>query len=474
MASWIRWQVEIPAPNPVFLLEGRPMDIIKGDTKKLYFRYLGSAFGSALISSLYSLVDMIAVGQYHGSSGSAALAVVAPIWNVIYSLGLLTGMGGAILFSKIKGDSSSKENPNSFFTTSIILTAIFSAIVLILLWVLEDQILILFGSSESLLPLCESYLYYVRFAVPVFLFNQMLAAFLRNDKDPALATGAILFGGVFNVAGDYLLVFTANLGIMGAGIATVACNVASLLVMLTHFLKKKNTLRLAKPTNFLIKSKDILVCGFPAFFTDTAMGILTVVYNRQIGKYFDEDHLAVYGVIINISTFVQCCAYGVGQAAQPLLSENYGAKKSKRVKSFLFYSLMTILVITVLWVVGVMCFPNSIVSLLMKPNEHVLEIAPSMIRIYALAFIFLPFNVFSTYFFQATMKPLSSFLVSFLRGLAISVPLLFLLPLIKDSLLFYVIPITELLVFALALTLMIVGIKKMPKEETEPVNKASV
>lgn len=67
------------------------MDFLTSKIKPMYFKYLTAAFGSALISSIYGVVDMAMVGQYQGPSGTAALAVVAPIWNIIYSLGLLMG-----------------------------------------------------------------------------------------------------------------------------------------------------------------------------------------------------------------------------------------------------------------------------------------------------------------------------------------------------------------------------------------------
>lgn len=75
------------------------MDILNGKVSSLYFKYLSAAFGSALISSIYGIVDMAMVGQYQGPDGTAALAVVAPVWNVIYSLGLLMGIGSSVIFS---------------------------------------------------------------------------------------------------------------------------------------------------------------------------------------------------------------------------------------------------------------------------------------------------------------------------------------------------------------------------------------
>jgi putative MATE family efflux protein len=465
--------VKDPQSNPVFLLfGGKPMDLIKDKPSRLYGRFLTASFGSALISSLYSVVDMACVGQYGGSSASAAMAVVAPMWNIIYSLGLWVGMGGAVLYSKLKGETDKKDDPNSFFTLSLILCAILSLLAWVLLFFFEEPVLRLFGATDALLPLAENYLYSIRFTVPIFLFNQVLAAFLRNDDDPALATGAIVFGGLFNVAGDYLLVFTANMGMEGAGIATVACNAVSLLVMLAHFFKKKNTLRLVPIKNWASKSGSLLISGFPSFFTDAAMGIITIVFNSQINRYFDEDTLAVYGVIININTFVQCCAYGVGQGVQPLLSINYGAKEGDRLKKFLRYGLITILIITAIWYSAVMIAPNGFINLFMKSNEHVLAIAPSIIRSYATGFIFLPFNVFSTYVFLSLVKPISSFIVSALRGLLLSLPLLLLLPLINPSLLFWAMPLSEILTFIYAGITMILSIKKMPSQKSVTPAKA--
>ena len=103
------------------------MDLINDKIKNIFFKYLFLSFGSALITSIYSIVDMMMVGQYHGYNGTAALAVVAPVWNIIYSLGLLTGIGGSVLYAnrKAKCDLSC----NQYFTSSIIFSIILSIIV---------------------------------------------------------------------------------------------------------------------------------------------------------------------------------------------------------------------------------------------------------------------------------------------------------------------------------------------------------
>lgn len=432
------------------------MDIIKDNPLKLYLRYLFFSFGSALISSLYSVVDMMMVGQYEGESGSAATAIVAPIWNIIYSLGLLTGMGSAIFWAKAKGEGKNSNELNQIFSVGMGLTLVISLVVWILLIVFERQILIMFGATEALIPLAEKYLVSIKFTVPIFLFNQILAAFLRNDNDPSLATVGIICGGLFNVLGDYLFVFTFNLGIEGAGIATVLCNVVSLIIMCLHFFKKKNTLKLVKPQEIFKKSKSIFFNGFSSFFVDTSMGILTIVFNNQILSYFNENALAVYGVIININTFVQCCAYGVGKASQPLISMNFGANNKDRVNKIYKYGVVTIIIISAIWLSSVLISPNGFINLFMNANSEVLSIAPSIMRAYCLVFIFLPFNVFSVYYFQSILKPLFAFIVSALRGLVISVPLLFILPKINSFSIWYAMLITEAIVFIMIVAYMLI------------------
>lgn len=399
---------------------------------------------------------MAMVGQYQGPNGTAALAVVSPIWNIIYSLGLLMGIGGSVLFSTLRGESEqNRKRSNEYFTAALIGTAILAVIAWIAVIFFDRELLMLFGAEETLLPLARRYLLPVKFAVPSFLLTQLMAAFLRNDGNPGLATKAVLFGGVFNVFGDWFFVFALEMGVMGAGLATVMGSVFSLLIMLTHFFSKRNTLRLERPTKLFSMLKSISVSGFSTFFIDVAMGILTMLFNRQILKYLGTDALSVYGIIINISTFVQCCAYSIGQATQPIISTNFGAHQGKRIREILKYALATAAVFGLIWTALAEFAPNLFVRIFMTPTENILKIAPAIIRRYGISFLLLPLNIFSTYYFQALMKPSVSFIVSVSRGAVISGILIYLLPLIggADSI-WFAMPITELIVAIYAAIIM--------------------
>lgn len=444
------------------------MNFLTSKIRPMYFKYLAAAFGSALISSIYGVVDMAMVGQYQGADGTAALAVVSPVWNIIYSLGLLMGIGGSVVFSNLRGKSEENhKKSNEYFTAALIGVAALAVITWVIVIFFDRELLLLFGAEETLLPLARRYIFPVKFVVPSFLFTQLMAAFLRNDGNPALATRAVLFGGFFNVFGDYFFVFAMDMGITGAGLATAMGSVFSLLIMLTHFRSKKNTLKLKKPENLFFMLKTISITGFSTFFIDVAMGILTMLFNRQILKYLGTEALSVYGIIINISTFVQCCAYSIGQASQPIISTNLGAGKGERISQILKYALGTAAVFGLIWTALAEFAPTLFVNIFMTPTENILAIAPNIIRSYGISFILLPLNIFSTYYFQALMKPATSFVVSVSRGALISGIFIYLLPVIAGAdAIWFSMPLTELIVTVYVIAMIIKYTKQLPKERT--------
>ena len=424
------------------------MDLLNGKIKPTYFKYLSAAFGSAMITSIYSIVDMAMVGQYQGPDGTAALAVVAPVWNIIYSLGLLMGIGGSVIFSAQRGSQTkSNGSENQYFTAAVIGSVVLSLLAWIGIVLFEEPILIFFGADASLLELARTYMVPVKWVFPLFLYNQMLAAFLRNDSNPGLAMAGVLSGGIFNIFGDYFFVFTCDWGIFGAGLATAIGSAISFIVMMTHFVSKRNTLRLVRPHRLAERLKNISITGFSTFFIDVAMGILTVLFNRQIMKYLGGNALSIYGPIINVSTFVQCCAYSVGQAAQPIISTNFGAGKTARIRETLHLALGTCAFFGVFWTALSLAVPNLYTRIFMNPTAEILAMAPAIIRAYAISFLLLPFNIFSTYYFQAIMRPKAAFIVSVSRGLIISGALILVLPILAGpSAIWFTMPITELLV----------------------------
>lgn len=429
---------------------------------KTFLKYLASGIGSAVMVSVYSIVDCIMVGQYEGPDGMAALAVITPIWTVIISLGLLFGIGGSVIFAKLRGEGDVRSS-NEVFTVALIVSAITAAIAWAAIAFGSESILRIAGASESILPLAESYLKWLKFVVPLFTMGQVFAAFLRNDGAPSLAMIATVSGGLFNIVGDYLLVFTADMGIEGAGLSTGIGQALAFCIMCTHFFSKRNTLRLVRPHAFFAKTAKIFSTGFPSFIVDIAVGLLSIVFNNQIMKYLGETALAVYGVIININLVAQYVSYGVGQAIQPLVSRAYGAGDPDVIRKTTLYGAISAGVVAAVFLTLCEAIPMPIVHMFMSDvTPEIANTAPNAVRIYSLSYLLLPLNVFVTYYLQSVMRSRASFAISLLRGFVLSSLFAFAFPeLLGAQSLWWATFASETLTFAVSATLFVVYTKKL-------------
>lgn len=424
------------------------MDLLKSDIKPMYLRYLAAASGSAVVASVFGVVDAMMVGQYHGPAGNAALAVFNPIWSIVFCLGLLAGIGSSVLFASSRGRGD-ERSAQEYFTLSVLWGVLFSTVAVAGIGLYQEQLFRFFGADDELLALAKRYLKPILFAIPCCVFSNILSAALRNDGNPGLATKAVIAGGIFNMIGDYYLVFVRDMGISGAGLATALAQFVTIGIMLLHFVGRKNTLRIVRPTCCLRKMGAIAVNGFSTAISDLALGIIGILFNRQIMRYLGTDALAVYGIITQVTAFVQCMAYGIGQAAQPIISQNYGAGNFGRIRQCLKYALYTSAAFGIFWTLAMLLMPTPLVYLFMTPTPQVLSIAPGILRAYGSSFVLLPFNIFVTYYFQAMMKPQLSLAASVARSIVVSGAMILLLPLIAgaDSL-WYAMLITEILVAA--------------------------
>lgn len=289
------------------------MDLLKSKIRPMYFKYLAAASGSAMVASVFGMIDAMMVGKYHGPSGNAALAVFNPLWSIIYCLGLLAGIGGSVLFAASRGKGDEK-NAQQYFALSVFYGITLSVAAMISIGLFNESLFRFFGADDELLILARLYLKPIFFAIPCCVFSNILSAYLRNDNNPSLATKAVIIGGIFNCFGDYICVFVFDMGILGAGLATAIGQYIAIFIMLSHFVSKKNTLQFVKPTKVLRKIGNISVTGFSTAINDLAMGIIGILFNRQIRMYLNSDALAVYGVITQVTAFAQCLAYGAGQA----------------------------------------------------------------------------------------------------------------------------------------------------------------
>lgn len=404
------------------------MDYLTSSTKTLYRKYLTASLGSALVITIYSFVDTIAVGQSEGPAGTAAMAVITPIFGILVFFGILFGIGGSVLMNNAKGEGN-EEKGNAYFTTALILVVGFTVVTWVLFARFSKPILFFFGATQGTLPLVMRYVQWLIRCWPIFIFSTFIGAFVRNDNAPGLVMAGVISGGCFNIFGDWFFVFPLGMGMEGAAIATVLGTTLQCLIICSHLFRRCCGLKLAKPFRMGKAIRKIFVIGIGASLLDLGTVVLSTIINNQILRYGSEVELAIYGVMTTIAALVQAMYCGVGQAIQPLVSANFGGRQYGRVRQFLKMSVVTVLIMGVLFTVLAEGLPVPIVQLFMDATPEVLAAAPSSMRLYSLLYLFLGFTVLSTYYLQSVMRDRASMAIGILRSLVVSGLLLCLLPL---------------------------------------------
>ena len=178
-------------------------------------------------------------------------------------------------------------------------------------------------------------------------------------------------------------------------------------------------------------SKKIISCGFAFWIAQMAMGLISLVYNSQLGKYGGDTAISVYAVVASIMTFVIMPASGISQGIQPIVGNNYGAGKYRRVMSTLYQaSAFSVGITCVIWLL-VLFFPKAIL-MAFGASEEMLELGVSGLRINFCITPILGFVMLVTTFFQSLTKPIPSILITFLRQIFFLIPFIYLFPMIWD------------------------------------------
>lgn len=393
------------------------MNLLHGNIKKLYFTFLLSALGSTIISSIYSMVDMICVGRYAGPIGSAAIACVNPFWTIMFAPGVLLGMGGAVMMSNRRG-SNNGDSADKYFTLATSLSVIIAVIVFAVIFFFPEPLLIFFGAEGEILKACLEYTKPVAFAAPTFTVCACISTFIRNDGEVILPTVATIAGGVVNIFGDIFFVFDfgLGLGVFGAGLATTIGQIISFLILCSYFLRKKCRLKFTRPDRILDRLSKIFTVGLSAFVVEVSFGVVTVVFNKIITKNFSPDHLAVYGTVSSVLFTLQCVLMTFGAALQPIVSANFGAKNEKRIRGVLNLALITSLATGVIFMIFTQAFPTQILKMCMDTNENVLIIGPPILRKYMSAILVSGISIVASHYLQSILKRTMSATVSILRA----------------------------------------------------------
>lgn len=428
------------------------MDLLKDNLRKLYLRFLIPSLGSAMVMSIYTLTDAIVIGKGVGADALAALSITTPLLCILMSMGILFGVGGSVQMSVCRG-TGSYEKADRFFTLSFFTLAFIS----VMLWLVYgfniSALLRVMGANDVLYPYAMAYMKYINIFLPVAVFSNYFAIFVRADGDPNRAMCGVLLGGAANIVLDVVFVFPLQMGIGGAALASVIGMVIQVVVGISHFFSRKNELKFIKPKHVFSSIGQIISNGIPSFFNEFANGFIVFLFNIQILKYCGDTALSVYSVISNCVILFNSLFTGVGQSIQPVIATNYGAGKWDRIKKVRNMAFVTIIFMGFLFSISGILFPTVVCSIFMKLDEGMKEIAQKGVRMYFVVFLPMGVNLLSSYYLQSILCVKKSLCISLLRNVILSGMAIIVFPLIFDgNSLWLVMPVVETIVVLLSLT----------------------
>ncbi|WP_422661208.1 MATE family efflux transporter [Paenibacillus sp. EC2-1] len=408
-------------------LDQTSIDLRTKDTKKLYFSYLVPSILGMMLMAINILVDGIFVSNGIGPEALAGINIAVPIFSILLSISLWIGMGGATLYSIALGENK-PEKARSIFTQSFFLAIfIVGSLIIIGLWK-QREIAYLFGASDEIFPYVRDYLSVILTFGIIYVMENILSIFIRNDGNPKLAMLGLGITAILNIVFNYIFIFIWDMGVSGAAYGTILSTAIGFVVLLSHFVRKKSILKFTALRFRGSTILEILQIGLPSFIVEASIAVTVIAYNITFMHFVGEIGVTSYAVINYVHSVFIMLFIGVGAALQPLVSFHHGAKLYGRLQQFVRLGLVTgillgIAILLIGWFEG-----ETIIALFGVTSEQVMIYTKQGITLFFIGYIFLGFNLVYAECFQAIEKIKLSSAIILMRSLILFLPLLWILP----------------------------------------------
>ncbi|MEN8078273.1 MATE family efflux transporter [Clostridioides difficile] len=382
--------------------------------KKEFFKYAIPSALAMFISSLYTVIDGIFVGQGVGDSALAAVNIVLPFTVLLFGLASMFAIGGGALVSKNIG-AGNVEKAINIFRQVFKSLMIFSLIISIICVVFTKEIVTILGATDILKPLAVDYLrFYAIFCIPN-LIGIVLNSFVRNDGRPKLAMISTISGAITNIILDYLFIFHFGMGIKGAAIATGLGQIVTVSMLLPHFLMKKGYLSFGKVKISYKTVREFCTIGFPSFFAQGSYSIIVLFHNIALVNYVGEIGISAYSILNYLTTNIYMVLYGITLGVQPLVSYNYGRKDGEKMLGFFRITSISNIVITSFFVVVSYVFGPLLISIFTNDTQ-IATLSYDALKIACLSYFAVGLNLNTLVYYQAVETPKYSNLSCLLRS----------------------------------------------------------
>ncbi len=382
---------------------------------------------SQMITSIYNMADTFFVTRL-GDSAVGAVSIVYALQSIIQAIGFGLAMGAGSLVSRRLGE---KDNDGASKYASC---AFFSAFILGLMLTVGcmidlDGLLLLFGSTETILPHAVRYAFIILLGAPVMCSSFVLNNIVRAEGKATFSMIGLTAGGVLNIILDPIFIFGLDMGVAGAALATVLSQCVSFLILLSFYLSGRSIVKLSvgrmsrRFTDYFMVVKT----GLPTVFRQGLGSLATTLLNIQVKPYGDAA-IAAVGIANKIYMLLRSLIIGIGQGFQPVAGYNYGAGKPERVKKAFWVATALGTVISTTAALCLFFGSEPLIGLFKPETEEVVEIGARMLLYLAAALPFLAYSTFVNQLYQSLGFVTGATVLASLRQGIFFVPLILLLP----------------------------------------------
>ena len=395
---------------------------------KLICRLAVPCIISMLVTSVYNMADTYFVGMLKSNAATGAVGVVFSMMAIIQAVGFFFGQGSGTYISRELGRKNFQEASN-MAATGFISALVTGLLICIVGQIFLEPLAYLLGSTPTILPYTEAYLRVILLGAPWMTSSLVLNNQLRFQGSASYAMVGIVSGAILNIALDPLLIFVCDLGVAGAGWATIISQFVSFCLLLKGCSKGSNihihirNVKL-KPLYFRMIFKG----GLPSLARQSLASVATICLNHAAQPYGDAA-IAAMGVVQRVSMFGASTMLGFGQGFQPVCGFNYGAGLFSRVKEGFWFCVK----ISTGFLVGVSVvgyfFAPDLISLF-RDDPVVIEFGTRALRFQCLTFWVQSWVVMSNMMMQSIGRTVPATFLSVARQGLFFIPAVLIVPLI--------------------------------------------
>lgn len=379
-----------------------------------------------LVTAIYNVVDTLFVSML-GTEAIGAVSVVYPMFMLLSAVGLMYGIGSASFVSRLLGKNE-QGKADTVASTTVVSSVLTAVVVTIVLTVFLRPVLSLFGATPDILDQTVAYGRILVFGGIFTINNMTLNNLLRAEGSAKFSMIALLTGAILNIVLDPLLIFTFDMGVSGAALATVLSQAISSVILFSFFIRRKSIIHLSlqnfKPSRSLYS--ELYKIGLPTFIRQFLMSVSMALLNTAASPY-GAAALASLGIVTKVFSIAAMVVFGFSQAFQPVAGFNYGAGYMGRLKETIKISLLWSTIFTSVSTFVYYVFASQIVGVFSN-DPQVLDIS---IRALRAMVVFLPlfgFQVIYGTLFQALGKGKQAAILSLSRQGIFFIPAVLILP----------------------------------------------